>query len=101
MTESQVVVASKPDLQSALRSTWRKSAEHFAEQLKRFVRLTLLSAIPAASSALTGKQFDWKTLLTFILPFAEVAFRQVFPALGAAGADSAQGVTIVPSQVAG
>jgi hypothetical protein len=81
---------------SALRSTWRNSAEHLAEQLYRFIRLTILAAIPSISSVIFSQHFDWKTLLAFILPFAEVAFRQVFPALGAAKADSAPGtVTVV------
>lgn len=94
-----VAVTSKPQHVDALRATWRASAQHTAEQLKRFVRLTVLAAIPALSSLLAGGQFDRKTLLAFILPFAEVAFRQVFPALGAAGADQAPGVTIVPDEV--
>lgn len=84
------------DRVSALRSTWRKSAEHFAEQVWRFIRLTILAAIPSLASALFSKHFDWKTLLAFILPFAEVAFRQVWPALGAKRADEAPGtVTVV------
>lgn len=90
---------SKPLAIPALRATWRSSAEHLAEQLKRFVRLTVLSALPALSSVIFAQHFDAKTLLAFIVPIAEVAFRQVWPALGAAGADSAPGVTIVPEQV--
>lgn len=93
------VIESKPHLVPALRSRWRKSAEHLAEQVTRFIRLTVLSAIPSLSSLLLGGSFDKKTLLAFILPFAEVAFRQVFPALGAKRADAAPGVTIVPAQV--
>ena len=95
-----VAAVSKPDQIANLRNTWRKSGEHLAEQLKRFVRLTVLAAIPAAGSLLFSKHFDTQTLLAFILPFAETAFRQVFPAMGAASVDSAPGVTIVPDQVA-
>lgn len=75
----------------ALRRAWRTSAEHLAEQVVRFVRLTLLSAVPSVVDLVRGGKFDKTTLLTFILPFAEVAYRQVFPALGAAKADSAPG----------
>jgi hypothetical protein len=76
---------------TALRKAWRKSAEHIAEQLIRFVRLTVLAAIPSVWDLAAGGHFDQKTLLAFILPFAEVAYRQAFPALGAAKADAAPG----------
>jgi len=100
-TVALVATASKPDLQAQLRATWRKSGEHYAEQLKRFIRLTIIAAVPSLTNVIAGGHFDWKTLLAFILPFAEVAWRQMFPAMGAASADSAPGVTIVPSQVGG
>lgn len=90
---------SKPTLVPALRATWRKSTEHFIEQLKRFIRLTALSAIPSVSSLIAGGKFDTRTLYAFILPFAEAAYRQVFPALEAAAVDSAPGATIVPAEV--
>ena len=102
---SQVVAtASKPHAIDALRKTWRRSAEHFAEQVTRFVRLLVVSAIPVVVSAVSaatfsGSKFDPKTLLALLVPVFEVAYRQVFPALGAAAADAAPGVTIVPSQV--
>lgn len=83
----------------ALRTTWRRSTEHFAEQVKRFLRLTLLAAAPSLIDLLNGGQFDRKTLFAFVVPFAEAAYRQMFPALGAAAADVAPGVTIVPAQV--
>lgn len=100
-----VTAVSKPDMINNLRSTWRSSAEHGAEQVKRFLRLTVVAAIPAVVSAIVAATtahttFDWKTLLALIVPFAETAYRQVFPALGAAAVDSAPGVTIVPDQVA-
>jgi len=100
MTTTTVAAqGSKPDLVAALRATWRKSAEHAAEQVARFLRLTIMAAVPSVVDLIKGGKFDYITLLTFILPFAEVAYRQVFPALGAAKADSADGVTIVPEQV--
>lgn len=89
---------SKPHAVADLRRTWRRTTEHFAEQLKRFVRLTVLAAMPSLVNLLQGGHFDRKTLIAFILPFAEVAYREVFPALGAAAADSAPGMTIVPEQ---
>lgn len=93
-------VAPKGDLVSALRSTWRRSAQHALEQAARFLRLTVLAAIPSITNLISGGRFDWRTLLAFILPFAEVAYRQVFPALGAAAVDAAPGATIVPAEVA-
>lgn len=95
-----VTITSKPEHVGALRSTWRSSAQHAAEQLKRFVRLTVLAALPSLVNLIQGGHFDRRTLLAFILPFVEVAYRQVFPALGAAAADAAPGVTIVPAEVA-
>lgn len=83
----------------ALRTTWRRSTEHFVEQIKRFLRLLVLAALPSVVNLIQGGRFDWRTLLAFVLPFAEVAYREVFPALGAAAADAAPGVTIVPAQV--
>lgn len=65
----------------------------------RFTRLLVLAALPSLIDLLKGGKFDRATLFAFILPFAEVAYRQVFPALGAARADAAPGVTIVPAQV--
>lgn len=94
------IAQSKPEAIGALRSTWRKSGEHAAEQVKRFLRLFILSSIPALVSVLSsGSHFDRKTLLAILVPIGEAAYRQVFPALGAAAADSAPGVTIVPDQV--
>lgn len=98
-TPSVCLTESKPQAIGALRSTWRRSAEHFAEQLQRFVRLTLMAALPSLISVLASDEFDTKMLLALIVPFAEVAYRQMFPAMGAAGADRAPGVTIVPEQV--
>ena len=90
---------SQTTLVRALRSTWRKTAQHVIEQVARFVRLTILAAIPSIVNLISGGKFDWRTLLAFILPFAEVAYRQVFPALGAAAVDAAPGATIVPAEV--
>lgn len=94
-----VAAQQKPELVSHLTSTWRKSAEHMAAQIRRFFILTLLAAIPSLSDLLSGGRFDMKTLFAFITPFAYVALRQVNPELGAAQVDSAPGVTIVPDQV--
>lgn len=96
-----VAAASKPELVIQLRKTWRKSAEHLAEQLARFMRLFLLGApVPIVDVIVKGTgHFDWETLLVALVPVGETAWRQVFPALGAAKVDQAPGVTIVPSQV--
>lgn len=95
-----VVATSKPEQISNLRATWRKSAEHGAEQLARFGRLFVVSAVPALVSLIaSGSDFDKKTLLALLVPVFETVYRQVFPALGAAKADAAPGVTIVPDQV--
>jgi hypothetical protein len=94
------MTGSKPNLVGALTKTWRTSAEHLSAQVWRFVRLTALSAVPSVFSLVVGGKFDWRTLLAFIAPFAEVAYRQVVPALTAQAADSAPGVTIVPEQLA-
>lgn len=96
-----VVAQSKPEQITNLRATWRKSAEHGAEQLARFARLFVLSAIPVLVDFIVkgSGHFDWETLLFALVPVGETVYRQVFPALGAAKADSAPGVTIVPDQV--
>lgn len=91
---------SKPHLVGALRSTWRKSGQHYREQVIRFVRLFVVSAIPVVTSAvMSGSHFDKKTLLALLVPVVETVYRQIFPALGAQAADDAPGVTIVPEQV--
>ena len=77
-----------------LRTVWRHTREHAVEQLTRFARLTVLSAVPSVLNLLQGGRFDWRTLLAFIAPFAEVAYRQVFPALGASKVDTAPGATV-------
>lgn len=96
-----VVAQSKPEQISNLRATWRKTGEHAAEQLARFVRLFVLAGIPVVVDFLVkgSGHFDWETLLFALVPVGETVYRQVFPALGAAKADSAPGVTIVPDQV--
>lgn len=83
-----------------LRAVWRKTGEHAAEQLARFVRLTVLAAVPSLLSLVEGGKFDTRTLLAFIAPFAEVTYRQVFPALGAAKVVSAPGATVDPAPAA-
>ena len=75
----------------ALRRTWRRSAQHLIEQAWRFVRLTALASIPSVVDLINGGKFDTKTLLTFLLPFAEVAWRQMHPSLTASRADAAPG----------
>lgn len=59
----------------------------------------MVAAIPSLYNLLIGGKFDVKTLLAFIVPFAEVAWRQLHPALTASAADVAPGVTIVPDQL--
>lgn len=99
-TQAGLVAAqSKPELVKDLRATWRKDAVHVAEQVKRFLRLSVLAAMPTLLPLLMGGHFDSKTLLAFLVPVLEVVYRQMFPALGAQQVDDAQGVTIVPSQV--
>ena len=93
-----VVSGSKPENIKALRQTWRRSGEHFREQVIRFVRLTIAAAMPSLLSLVMGGKFDTKTLLAFLIPCIEVAYRQIFPSMGAAAADSAPGMTIVPDQ---
>lgn len=89
-------------LVAALRSTWRKSAQHAAEQVKRFLRIFLFSAVPVVADLIVkgAGHFDWATLLFAIVPVGETAYRQVFPALGAAAVDEAPGAAIVVNQVA-
>lgn len=99
MTLPVAFPSSKPQHVAALRATWRRSAEHFAEQAKRFLRLTVLAALPSLLNLLQGGKFDTRTLVAFVVPFAEVAYRELFPALGAAAADTAPGVTIIPTEV--
>jgi hypothetical protein len=99
--QGMVSVANKPGSVAALRNTWRKSAEHGAEQVKRFLRIFAFSAVtPLLDLILKGSHFDKATLVVLLVPVAETAFRQAFPALGAQSADSAPGMTIVPDQVA-
>lgn len=77
-------MASNKEVATDLRST----AEHLGEQVTRFARLTALAAIPSVVNVVSGGHFDWKTLLAFILPFAEVAYRQVWPAVSPAALNS-------------
>lgn len=95
-----VATSSKPQHVKALRATWRKSEQHLTEQAFRFGRLFLASALPVVVSLVaSGTHYDRKTLLALLVPVFETAYRQVFPALGAAKADDAPGMTIVPDQV--
>jgi hypothetical protein len=94
-----VVSGSKPEAIKALRQTWRRSADHFREQIVRFLRLSVAAAMPTLLPFLMGGHFDKKTLLAFLVPVLECAYRQIFPSLGAAAADNAPGMTIVPDQV--
>lgn len=90
---------SKPHLVGDLRATWRKSGTHVREQVIRFLRLTFIAAQPTLLPFLFAGKFDKTTLLAFLVPVLEVAYRQFFPALGAKAADDTPGVTIVPDQV--
>lgn len=99
MTVATVAVQSKPHLQKALREAWRKDPVHIREQVQRFFRLAVAAAMPTLLPFLTTGKFNKVTLLAFIVPVAETAYRQMYPALGAKGVDDAQGATIVPEQV--
>lgn len=65
----------------ARRASWTDQIRHnhYVQQFERFVRLTVVAAVPSVVDLLRGGNFDWKTLLAFILPFAEVAFREIYP----------------------
>lgn len=102
---STVAVASKPDLIQNLRKTWRGTAEHKAAQVKLFLSTFFgMVVLQAIGDFASGKDLshlaDRRALLTYLAPVALVAWRQIHPALTASQADSAQGVTIVPTQVA-
>lgn len=100
-----VKVVSKPELVANLRSTWRKSAEHKAAQVKRFV--SALAAVVLAqvlSDVAAGKTpfttvHDLRSAWFYLLPVVLVAWRQLHPALTATQVDSAPGATIVPAEV--
>ena len=88
----------------ALRSTWRSTAEHYKAQAFRFVRIFLGVAVSQALASLaTGtsplSSFDRKAVVAFLVPIAEVTWRQLHPALTASEVDTAPGATIVPSEV--
>lgn len=89
----------KPTPVQALRATWRKTGEHAAEQGWRFLRLLVLASIVPVTDLIFAKTFSATTLLAVVVPIGEGLFRQKYPALGAAAADSAPGVTIVPDQI--
>lgn len=86
------------DLLAALRSTWRMSREHKAEQANRFLRI--FGAVLVPQLVAVGVDHLTRTIvLSLVAPALEVAFRQLYPALGAYGAASAPGVEIVPEQL--
>lgn len=101
-----VQAAAKPELVDNLRATWRKSAEHKAAQVKRFVAaLVGVVVVQIIADVSAGKNpldhfTDAKTAWYYLLPFALVAWRQVHPSMTASQVDSAPGATIVPTQVA-
>ena len=70
------------------------SKDHMVQQVIRFVRLTVLAAVPSVVDLVRGGAFDWKTQLAFILPFAEVAYRQVFPTTPPAPTDDQQAAAL-------
>lgn len=83
---------------AALRKTWRGTREHYSEQVKRFLRIFAGTLVPQLL-ALDFHHVTRSALLALIAPAAEVTWRQLYPALGAAGVDTAPGATIVPEQV--
>jgi hypothetical protein len=105
-----VAVTPKPEHVAALRSTWRKSAQQRLVQLWRFLRLTVSAfALQVAQQVITQLVSDSridvnhltrKAVLGILIGAVEVVWRQQHPALTAAAADSAPGVTIVPAEVA-
>lgn len=99
MSPKTVSVASKPQHVVALRSTWRKTSEHYIAQAKRFLLVFLGAIVPQ----LLTNGFDNIGIdsIRALAPAALlVAIRQLYPELGAAGLDSAPGATIVPAEVA-
>lgn len=98
MPAKTVAVASKPQHVAALRSTWRKTSEHYIAQAKRFLLVFLGAIVPQ----LLTNGFDNIGIdsIRALAPAALlVAIRQMYPELGAAGLDSAPGATIVPTEV--
>ena len=106
----RVAVRPKPEQVAALRSTWRTTTQHRIAQAWRFLRLYVFTfagqvLVQVVTTALAGgvdvTQLDRKALVALVIPAAEVVWRQKHPALTAAEADSAPGVTIVPDEVGG
>ncbi len=98
MTTKTVPVVSKPQHVPALRSTWRKTSEHYLAQARRFLIVFLGALLPQVLA--TGLDNLGTDTLKALAPAALlVAVRQLYPELGAAGVDSAPGVTIVPAEV--
>lgn len=101
-----VVVASKPEHVADLRRQWRKSAEHKAAQIKRFVyAMGAVVASNVMGDVMAHKDplahfTDTRTAWYYLIPFAYIAWKQVHPSMSASEADSAPGVTIVPDEVA-
>lgn len=100
-----VVAVSKPHAIGALRSRWRRTAEHWRAQAFRFFGILggiigskMLGDVLAGHSPFQHLVtfHDWEL---YLLPFVVIAYRQWRPSLGAAAVDSAPGVTIVPEQV--
>src|SRR4051794_21315439 len=107
MTTPQIltITGSKPELQTQLRDTWRKSAEHKAAQIKRFISalvavltLQLVGDVTAHKNPLEHFT-DATTAWYYLIPLAYVAWRQIHPSMTASEIDSAPGATIVPEQV--
>lgn len=92
---------------TALRSTWRTTAEQRAAQLWRILRLFLLALAGQVIAQLTANGFDLdkishldqKAVVALLIGAGEAAWRQLHPALTASAVDTAPGATIVPEQV--
>ncbi len=103
--KNTVATASKPQHINDLRKTWRKSAEHKAAQIKRFVySLGAILAVQLVGDVQSHQNpldhfTDVKTTWYYLIPFVYLAWKQAHPSMSASEVDSAPGVTIVPDQV--
>lgn len=106
MPAKTVAVVSKPQHVPALRSTWRKTREHYRAQLFRFLSIFggLLIAQNIndfiANKPLFSGVTDRRALLSYLVGVGYVAWRQFRPSMTAGAVDSAPGATIVPAEVA-
>lgn len=88
---------------SALRSTWRSTAEQYKAQAFRFLRLFVLTLGPqlAQQYLSTGHlpHLNRAFITAVVVPALEVVWRQLHPALTASQVDTAPGAAIIPTEV--